>query len=154
MNQQIICITQTIIDYQKRLIDCNLFHIYGCTCSISCFGSCVLVSNLFSHRSFFHPGTWSVVSAKLWTSSIVKYVFHLLAQTCNVTACLQFQSHNTNYRQPTNFLFCINQVPRAIVNLVELLNIIPLRDLHRDNTLGCPTWFVRSVMFGSARQTV
>ncbi|XP_040916146.1 phospholipase B1, membrane-associated-like [Toxotes jaculatrix] len=35
-----------------------------------------------------------------------------------------------------------NEVPRAIVNLVELLNIIPLRDLHKDKTLGCPTWFV------------
>ncbi|XP_071353860.1 phospholipase B1, membrane-associated isoform X2 [Trachinotus anak] len=34
------------------------------------------------------------------------------------------------------------EVPRAIVNLVELLNIVPLRDLHRDKTLGCPTWFV------------
>lgn len=42
-------------------------------------------------------------------------------------------------------MFCI-QVPRAIVNLVELLNIVPLRDLHKDNTLGCPSWFVRSVI--------
>nr|XP_057947324.1 phospholipase B1, membrane-associated [Doryrhamphus excisus] len=38
-----------------------------------------------------------------------------------------------------------HEVPRALVNLVELLNIIPLRDLHKDNTLGCPTWFVRIV---------
>ncbi|XP_068509098.1 phospholipase B1, membrane-associated isoform X2 [Syngnathus scovelli] len=38
-----------------------------------------------------------------------------------------------------------NEVPRALVNLVELLNIIPLRDLHKDKTLGCPTWFVRMV---------
>ncbi|XP_039992557.1 phospholipase B1, membrane-associated isoform X1 [Xiphias gladius] len=38
-----------------------------------------------------------------------------------------------------------SEVPRAIVNLVELLNIVPLRDLHRDKTLGCPTWFVSLV---------
>ncbi|XP_061651805.1 phospholipase B1, membrane-associated isoform X2 [Phyllopteryx taeniolatus] len=38
-----------------------------------------------------------------------------------------------------------HEVPRALVNLVELLNIIPLRDLHKDNSLGCPTWFVRIV---------
>ncbi|XP_044229893.1 phospholipase B1, membrane-associated [Thunnus albacares] len=38
-----------------------------------------------------------------------------------------------------------SEVPRAIVNLVELLNIVPLRDLHRDKTLGCPTWFVRLI---------
>ncbi|XP_035529318.1 phospholipase B1, membrane-associated [Morone saxatilis] len=38
-----------------------------------------------------------------------------------------------------------SEVPRAIVNLVELLNIVPLRDLHSDKTLGCPTWFVSLV---------
>ncbi|CAJ1073349.1 phospholipase B1%2C membrane-associated [Xyrichtys novacula] len=37
------------------------------------------------------------------------------------------------------------EVPRAIVNLVELLDIVPLRDLHSDKTLGCPTWFVSLV---------
>ncbi|XP_034051102.1 phospholipase B1, membrane-associated [Thalassophryne amazonica] len=37
------------------------------------------------------------------------------------------------------------EVPRAFVNLVELLNIVPLRDLHSDNTLNCPTWFVKIV---------
>ncbi|XP_076605074.1 phospholipase B1, membrane-associated [Chaetodon auriga] len=35
-----------------------------------------------------------------------------------------------------------SEVPRAIVNLVELLNVVPLRDLHNDKTLGCPTWLV------------
>lgn len=49
------------------------------------------------------------------------------------------------------FCFVPIQVPRAIVNLVELLNIVTLRDLHRDKALGCPTWFVRSVMFGSVK---
>ncbi|KAM8913774.1 phospholipase B1, membrane-associated-like isoform 2-T2 [Spinachia spinachia] len=38
-----------------------------------------------------------------------------------------------------------SQVPRAIVNLIELLDIVPLRDLHNDKTLGCPTWFVNLV---------
>ncbi|KAM9708848.1 phospholipase B1, membrane-associated isoform 1-T1 [Menidia menidia] len=37
------------------------------------------------------------------------------------------------------------EVPRAIVNLIELLNIIPLRELHKDKSLGCPTWFVNLV---------
>lgn len=49
---------------------------------------------------------------------------------------------------PARLLFCVTQVPRAIVNLIELLNIVPLRDLHNDKTLGCPTWFVKSVNFG------
>ncbi|XP_056151380.1 phospholipase B1, membrane-associated [Lampris incognitus] len=37
------------------------------------------------------------------------------------------------------------EVPRAIVNLVELLHIIPLRRLHRETSLGCPTWFVKLI---------
>lgn len=49
-------------------------------------------------------------------------------------------------------MFCVIQVPRAIVNLVELLNIVPLRDLHSDKTLDCPTWFVRSVISGCVKQ--
>ncbi|XP_078479138.1 phospholipase B1, membrane-associated-like, partial [Lampetra planeri] len=38
-----------------------------------------------------------------------------------------------------------DEVPRALVNLVELLDIVPLRDLHKDKALGCPSWFVRIV---------
>ncbi|PWA27875.1 hypothetical protein CCH79_00000514, partial [Gambusia affinis] len=33
-------------------------------------------------------------------------------------------------------------VPRALVNLVELLYITPLREMHKDTTLKCPTWLV------------
>ncbi|XP_068608218.1 phospholipase B1, membrane-associated-like [Brachionichthys hirsutus] len=38
-----------------------------------------------------------------------------------------------------------SEVPRAIVNLVEMINIVPLRDLHIDKSLGCPTWLVRLI---------
>ncbi|TNN43879.1 Phospholipase B1, membrane-associated [Liparis tanakae] len=41
--------------------------------------------------------------------------------------------------------FCTDSVPRAVVNLIEVLDIVPLRDLHSDKTLGCPTWFTRLV---------
>ncbi|KAA0711169.1 Phospholipase B1, membrane-associated [Triplophysa tibetana] len=34
------------------------------------------------------------------------------------------------------------QVPRAMVNLVELLHLVPLRRLHQDPSIGCPTWLV------------
>lgn len=37
------------------------------------------------------------------------------------------------------------EVPRAIVNLVELFHIVALRELHQDTSLGCPSWFVRLV---------
>ncbi|XP_038128874.1 phospholipase B1, membrane-associated isoform X2 [Cyprinodon tularosa] len=37
------------------------------------------------------------------------------------------------------------EVPRAIVNMVEMFNIIPLRELHQDTSLGCPTWMVNII---------
>ncbi|XP_042630024.1 phospholipase B1, membrane-associated-like [Cyprinus carpio] len=57
---------------------------------------------------------------------------------------------DTRYYSPDNIVKYIregldilhNEVPRALVNLVELLDIIPLRRLHQDPTLGCPTWLV------------
>ncbi|TRZ02225.1 hypothetical protein DNTS_017575 [Danionella cerebrum] len=38
-----------------------------------------------------------------------------------------------------------DEVPRALVNLVELLEIVPLRALHQDKSNGCPTWLVKSL---------
>ncbi|KAM4521769.1 phospholipase B1, membrane-associated-like [Odontesthes bonariensis] len=35
------------------------------------------------------------------------------------------------------------EVPRALVNLVEVLHIIPLREMHQDSSLKCPTWLVK-----------
>uniref|UniRef100_A0A087YCB0 Si:ch211-214p16.3 n=1 Tax=Poecilia formosa TaxID=48698 RepID=A0A087YCB0_POEFO len=37
------------------------------------------------------------------------------------------------------------EVPRAIVNMVEMFNIVPLRELHKDKSLGCPTWMVNII---------
>ncbi|XP_041950493.1 phospholipase B1, membrane-associated-like [Alosa sapidissima] len=38
--------------------------------------------------------------------------------------------------------FLKQEVPRAIVNLVEPLHIVPLRRMHQDKSLNCPTWLV------------
>ncbi|CAG5928337.1 unnamed protein product [Menidia menidia] len=34
------------------------------------------------------------------------------------------------------------EVPRALVNLVEVLHITPLREMHAETSLRCPTWLV------------
>ncbi|XP_028809294.1 phospholipase B1, membrane-associated-like [Denticeps clupeoides] len=39
--------------------------------------------------------------------------------------------------------FLHREVPRAIVNLVEPLQITPLRRLHQEASLKCPTWLVK-----------
>lgn len=38
---------------------------------------------------------------------------------------------------------CLCQVPRALVNLVEPLHVTPLRELHMDPSLKCPTWLIK-----------
>ncbi|KAJ3612866.1 hypothetical protein NHX12_019123 [Muraenolepis orangiensis] len=37
------------------------------------------------------------------------------------------------------------EVPRAMVNLVELMHIVPLRELHQEKSLRCPTFFVKII---------
>ncbi|KPP78103.1 phospholipase B1, membrane-associated-like [Scleropages formosus] len=37
---------------------------------------------------------------------------------------------------------CTDSVPRALVNLVELMDIMPIYHLHQDNSLRCPTWLI------------
>ncbi|KAM9354838.1 phospholipase B1, membrane-associated [Pholidichthys leucotaenia] len=37
------------------------------------------------------------------------------------------------------------EVPRAIVNLIEMLHIVPLREVHQDTSVNCPTWFVKLI---------
>ncbi|XP_077095743.1 phospholipase B1, membrane-associated [Siphateles boraxobius] len=62
---------------------------------------------------------------------------------------------DTRYYSPDNIVKYIrealdilhNEVPRALVNLVELLELVPLRRLHQDPSLGCPTWLV-NIMCG------
>lgn len=66
---------------------------------------------------------------------------------CTVSAQLSCSFCNIIQITGAHQLLCIPQVPRAIVNLVEVLNIVPLRELHADKSLGCPTWFVKSVPF-------
>ncbi|KAI4898566.1 hypothetical protein NFI96_023156 [Prochilodus magdalenae] len=57
------------------------------------------------------------------------------------------------YNSATNFANRIRdaldilhaEVPRALVNLVEVMYIVPLRKLHLDSSLGCPTWFISMI---------
>nr|XP_054604128.1 phospholipase B1, membrane-associated [Nothobranchius furzeri] len=45
-----------------------------------------------------------------------------------------------NVRESLDYLH--KEVPRALVNLVEPLLVTPLREMHMDKTLKCPTWLV------------
>ncbi|RVE57408.1 hypothetical protein OJAV_G00215900 [Oryzias javanicus] len=55
---------------------------------------------------------------------------------------IQYSARNVAIRISQALDILHKEVPRAIVNLVEMLQISPLRELHNDPSLGCPTWFV------------
>ncbi|KAK0137020.1 Phospholipase B1, membrane-associated [Merluccius polli] len=60
---------------------------------------------------------------------------------------------DTVYFSPKNVVGRVRQaldilhkeVPRAMVNLVELMHIVPLRELHQEKSLRCPTFFVKII---------
>ncbi|XP_026999860.2 phospholipase B1, membrane-associated [Tachysurus fulvidraco] len=65
---------------------------------------------------------------------------------CEHCANLDFYSAENFARNIRDALDILHQeVPRALVNLVELFNIAQLRQLHLDFKLSCPTWLVKSI---------
>ncbi|CAN9502403.1 unnamed protein product [Ophioblennius macclurei] len=59
---------------------------------------------------------------------------------CMDSAILSPEKIGKNIREALDILH--TEVPRAIVNLVELMDIVPLRGLHVNANVGCPTWLV------------
>uniref|UniRef100_A0A672J0Y6 Phospholipase B1, membrane-associated n=1 Tax=Salarias fasciatus TaxID=181472 RepID=A0A672J0Y6_SALFA len=50
------------------------------------------------------------------------------------------ENYRKNVRDSLDYLH--KEVPRALVNLVEVLYISPLREMHLETSLNCPTWLV------------
>ncbi|KAI3367601.1 hypothetical protein L3Q82_026443 [Scortum barcoo] len=92
----------------------------------------VLVDKMKSDSRIDFHNDWKVITMFIGGNDICDFC----------TDSIFFSARNVvdRIRQALDILHA--EVPRAIVNLVELLNIVPLRDLHSDKTLGCPTWFV------------
>ncbi|XP_041703044.1 phospholipase B1, membrane-associated-like [Coregonus clupeaformis] len=63
-----------------------------------------------------------------------------LCDHCGDTVFFSANNVVARIRQALDILH--KEVPRVLVNLVELMYIIPLRSLHQDKSLGCPSWFV------------
>ncbi|XP_054470588.1 phospholipase B1, membrane-associated [Anoplopoma fimbria] len=95
----------------------------------------VLVDKMKNHSGIDFHNDWKVITMFIGGNDICDFC----------TDSIYFSPRNVvgRIRQALDILH--REVPRAIVNLIELLNIVPLRDLHNDKTLGCPTWFVSLV---------
>ncbi|XP_026194756.1 phospholipase B1, membrane-associated-like [Anabas testudineus] len=95
----------------------------------------VLVDKMKSDSGIDFNNDWKVITMFIGGNDLCDF--------CTDSIFYSARNVVTRIRQALDILH--SEVPRAIVNLVELLNIVPLRDLHRDNTLNCPTWFVRLI---------
>ncbi|XP_032399522.1 phospholipase B1, membrane-associated [Etheostoma spectabile] len=51
------------------------------------------------------------------------------------------ENYIRNIRDSLDYLH--KEIPRALVNLVEPLHIVPLREMHSDTSLKCPTWLLK-----------
>ncbi|XP_075304040.1 phospholipase B1, membrane-associated [Odontesthes bonariensis] len=94
-----------------------------------------LVDKMKNDSNIDFHNDWKVITMFIGGNDICDF--------CTDSALFSARNVVIRIRQALDILH--REVPRAIVNLIELLNIVPLRDLHKDKSLGCPTWFVNLV---------
>ncbi|XP_071758328.2 phospholipase B1, membrane-associated-like [Centroberyx gerrardi] len=95
----------------------------------------VLVDKMKNDSRIDFQNDWKVITMFVGGNDICDF--------CTDTAFFSAKNVVGRIRRALDILH--NEVPRAIVNLVELLHIVTLRDLHKNEGLGCPTWFVKLV---------
>ncbi|XP_034436673.1 phospholipase B1, membrane-associated-like [Hippoglossus hippoglossus] len=75
---------------------------------------------------------WKVITLFVGGNDICDHCYNSLLYSA--------ESYVQSVRESLDYLH--KQVPRALVNLVEPLHIIPLREMHMDPSLKCPTLLV------------
>ncbi|XP_029984660.1 phospholipase B1, membrane-associated-like isoform X2 [Sphaeramia orbicularis] len=75
---------------------------------------------------------WKVISVFIGGNDVCDHCYNSLL--------FSVENYLNNVRETLDYLH--KQVPRALVNLIEPLHIAPLRDMHMDPSLKCPTWLV------------
>ncbi|XP_069017624.1 phospholipase B1, membrane-associated-like [Embiotoca jacksoni] len=94
-----------------------------------------LVARMKNESSINFESDWKVITLFIGGNDICDY--------CSNSLLFSKENYVRNVRESLDYLH--KQVPRALVNLVEPLHIIPLREMHIDSTLKCPTWLVNIV---------
>ncbi|XP_028295840.1 phospholipase B1, membrane-associated-like [Gouania willdenowi] len=75
---------------------------------------------------------WKVISVFIGGNDLCDFCYNSLRYS--------MESYARNVRQSLDYLH--QQVPRAFVNLIEPLHITPLREMHLNSSVNCPTWLV------------
>ncbi|KAM6915452.1 phospholipase B1, membrane-associated-like [Xenentodon cancila] len=94
-----------------------------------------LVARMKNDTKINFESDWKVITFFIGGNDICDFCYNsLFFSTSNYVR---------NVRESLDYLH--KEVPRALVNLVEPLQITPLREMHKDSSLKCPTWLVNIV---------
>ncbi|XP_034384064.1 phospholipase B1, membrane-associated-like [Cyclopterus lumpus] len=91
-----------------------------------------LVAKMKSDSRINFESDWKVISLFIGGNDICDH--------CHNSLLYSEENFISNIRDSLDYLH--KEVPRALVNLIEPLHITPLREMHIDTSLKCPTWLV------------
>ncbi|KAG7239707.1 hypothetical protein INR49_028643 [Caranx melampygus] len=92
-----------------------------------------LVERMKNNPSINFESDWKLITVFVGGNDICDHCYNSLL--------FSEENYVRNVRESLDYLH--KQVPRALVNLVEPLHITPLREMHMDPSLKCPTWLVK-----------
>ncbi|XP_023203116.1 phospholipase B1, membrane-associated-like isoform X1 [Xiphophorus maculatus] len=91
-----------------------------------------LVTKMKNDVNIDFESDWKLITVFIGGNDLCSYCDNSLLYS--VENYVRFLKESLDYLQ--------KEVPRALVNLVEPLYITPLREMHRDASLNCPTWLM------------
>ncbi|XP_045917362.1 phospholipase B1, membrane-associated-like [Micropterus dolomieu] len=91
-----------------------------------------LVARMKNDSRINFKSDWKVITIFVGGNDICEHCYNSLLYSV--------ENYVRNIRDSLDYLH--KEVPRALVNLLEPLHITPLREMHMDASLKCPTWLV------------
>ncbi|XP_036406044.1 phospholipase B1, membrane-associated-like, partial [Megalops cyprinoides] len=92
----------------------------------------ILIDKMKSDSRIDFQADWKVITMFIGGNDLCDH--------CKNTLLYSAENFVSRIRQALDILH--KEVPRTLVNLVEPLHIVPLRRLHQERSLKCPTWLV------------
>ncbi|XP_063350723.1 phospholipase B1, membrane-associated [Pelmatolapia mariae] len=92
-----------------------------------------LVERMKNESRINFESDWKVITFFIGGNDLCEHCYNSLRYST--------ENYVRNVRESLDYLH--KEVPRALVNLVEPLQITQLREMHKDPSLECPTWLVK-----------
>ncbi|XP_020484126.3 phospholipase B1, membrane-associated [Labrus bergylta] len=92
-----------------------------------------LVARMKNDSRINFESDWKVITLFIGGNDVCDHCYNSLLYSVD--------NYVRNVRNSLDYLH--KEVPRALVNLIEPLHILPLREMHTDASLKCPTWLVK-----------